>query len=201
MGVFHNFILSTTPTLDGYKIKKYFGTVTSHVVTGTGLFSDIAAEFRDVFGGRSASYQKQLISVKEEVFKKLKEEATALGANGIVGLRVDFDEVSGKGKTMFMVSALGTAVQIEFMGNKEEADLQSSGLSQVVSDKLNLEIEKLTLIKSLGTPRIDYLQMIGILLLKMPLQKSLTKFSIMLKKYQKTGARMIIAITPFMIII
>jgi uncharacterized protein YbjQ (UPF0145 family)/predicted house-cleaning noncanonical NTP pyrophosphatase (MazG superfamily) len=148
MGTFHNFILSTTSTLEGYKIKKYYGTVTSHVVAGTGLFSDFAAGMSDIFGGRSESYQKQLISIKEDVLKRLKEEAAYLGANGIVGLKVDFDEISGKGKTMFMVSALGTAVQIEFIGSKEEADLQSGGLTRVTSDELNLETIKPALIDS-----------------------------------------------------
>ncbi|HEY6434995.1 MAG TPA: YbjQ family protein, partial [Ignavibacteriaceae bacterium] len=148
MGTYYNFILSTTPTLEGYKIKKYYGTVTSHVVAGTGLFSDFAAGMSDVFGGRSESYQKQLISIKEEVLKRLKEEATSLGANGIVGLKVDFDEISGKTKSMFMVSALGTAVQLEFNGNKEESDLQISRITQVTSDILNLEIEKQELINS-----------------------------------------------------
>ena len=83
--------------------------------------------------GGHQSYQKQLISIKDEVLKRLKDEATVLGSNGIVGLRIDFDEISGKGKTMFMVSALGTAVQIEFMGNKDGADLQSGGLTRVTS--------------------------------------------------------------------
>jgi uncharacterized protein YbjQ (UPF0145 family) len=142
MGSFHNFILSTTSTLEGYKIKKYYGTVTSHVVAGTGLFSDFAAGMSDIFGGRSESYQKQLISIKDEVLKRLKNEASVFGANGIVGLKVDFDEISGKGKTMFMVSAIGTAVQIEFLGSKEEFNFQGSALNQVTSDLLNLEIEK-----------------------------------------------------------
>ena len=148
MGAFHNFILSTTPDLDGHRIKKYYGAVTSHVVAGTGLFSDFAAGMSDIFGGRSESYQKQLISIKEEVLKRLKEEAAYLGANGIVGLKIDFDEISGKGKTMFMVSALGTAVQIEFMGNKEDADLQSGGLTRITSDELTLETVKQSLIDS-----------------------------------------------------
>ena len=72
MSAYPNFIISTTPTLEGYKIKNYFGTLTSHVVAGTGLFSDFAASMSDIFGGRSESYQKQLISLKEEVFKSLK---------------------------------------------------------------------------------------------------------------------------------
>lgn len=140
MGVFHNFILTTTSDLDGHRIKKYYGTVTSHIVAGTGLFSDFAAGVSDIFGGRSETYQKQLISIKDEVLKRLKEEAILLGANGIVGLRVDFDEISGKGKTMFMVSAIGTAVSIEFNEEKQ----MSGKIERINSDNLNIELETLS---------------------------------------------------------
>ena len=107
-----NFIITTTNTLEGYSIEKYYGVVSSHVVAGTGLFSDFAASFSDVFGGRSGSYQKQLNSIKNEVLSNLEKEAKLLGANGVLGLKIDFDEISGKGKTMLMVTALGTAVKL-----------------------------------------------------------------------------------------
>ena len=150
MSAYPNFIISTTPTLEGYKIKNYFGTLTSHVVAGTGLFSDFAASMSDIFGGRSESYQKQLISLKEEVFKRLKDDAKVLGANGIVGLKVDFDEISGKGKTMFMVSALGTAVLLETIDKGvEELHPQSYTFEQINAEKLNIEIEKHKLINFL----------------------------------------------------
>lgn len=145
-----NIILSTTPNLEGYKIKGYYGTVTAHIVAGTGLFSDFAASMSDIFGGRSQSYQKQLISIKDEVLKRLRDEAKVLGANGIVGLRIDFDEISGKGKTMFMVSALGTAVFIESL-DKEE-DTTKHQIDNISSEKLNIEIKKYRLQTSLGTP-------------------------------------------------
>ncbi len=150
MVAFNNFILSTTPTLEGYKINKYFGTVTSHIVTGTGLFSDFAAGMSDIFGGRSESYQKQLISIKEEVLKRLKDEATVLGANGVVGLRVDFDEISGKGKTMFMVTAIGTAVYLENTNKNKDDMTNNYNSNQITSEKLNIEIRKRELVEYLN---------------------------------------------------
>lgn len=58
-------IVSTTPTLDGWGIDEYLGVVTSHVVAGTNMFSDIAASFSNIFGGTSTSYQKQLERIHE----------------------------------------------------------------------------------------------------------------------------------------
>lgn len=109
---FRDFIITTTNSLEGYEVSNYLGVVSAHIVTGTGFFSDFAASFSDVFGGRSNSYEKQLNSIKQEVMSRLKAEAVSRNANAILGMRVDFDEISGKGKTMFMVTAVGTAVKI-----------------------------------------------------------------------------------------
>ena len=108
-----NIIVSTTNTLEGTEIKEYLGIVSSHVVAGTNIFSDIFASFSDIFGGRSQSYQKQLTSINDEAINLLKNKALSLGANGIMGLSIDHDEVSGGNKSMFMVTAIGTAVKIE----------------------------------------------------------------------------------------
>lgn len=107
-------ILATTAsTLEGRKILNHLGPISSHVVAGTNLFSDFFASFSDVFGGRSTTYQKQLSSIYNEAIDKLKFSAYEIGANCIIGLKVDLDEISGKGKSMFMVTAIGTAVIIE----------------------------------------------------------------------------------------
>lgn len=133
----NNFIVTTTSTLEGYEIKSYLGAVSAHVVAGTGLFSDMAAGFRDIFGGRSLSYQKQLSSIKSEVLENLKQEAKKLGANSIVGLTIDFDEISGGGKSMFMVTAMGTATIVNNIGNvKNEETYTMNG------DQMEIELKK-----------------------------------------------------------
>lgn len=104
-------LITTTSTLSGVEVESYLGVVTSHVVAGTGMFSDIAASFSDMFGGRSESYQRQLTAIENEAISQLQEKALSKGANAILGLRLDFDEISGKNKTMFMVTATGTAVR------------------------------------------------------------------------------------------
>lgn len=106
-------IVTTTNNIEGYTVKRYLGVVNANVVIGTNLFSDIAASLTDVFGGRSGSYKSKLNTIYDEVMKELTEKAKSYHADAIVGLHVDFDEISGGGKSMFMVSASGTAVTLE----------------------------------------------------------------------------------------
>lgn len=121
-------LVTTTEKIDGIEIIQYIKPISAHVVTGTGFFSDFAASFSDVFGGRSQSYQKQLTSIYNEAIETLKRTAYETGANCIVGLRVDLDEIAGKGKSMFMITAVGTAVVIEKIKNKktEENEIAES---------------------------------------------------------------------------
>ena len=103
-------IVSTTNSLEGWEIENYLGPVSSHIVAGTGFFSDFAASFSDIFGGRSQSYQKQLAAINDEAVELLKKKASLMGGNAIIGLHIDHDEISGKAKQMFMVTAYGTVV-------------------------------------------------------------------------------------------
>lgn len=83
------------------------------MVAGTNIFSDVFAGFSDIFGGRSSSYQKQLSSIYNEAIERLQYKTFQLGGNCIVGLKIDIDEISGQGKSMFMITAIGTAVLLE----------------------------------------------------------------------------------------
>lgn len=106
-------LVVTTSSVDGLTVKKYLKPVSAHVVAGTNLFSDFLGSFTDIFGGRSQTYQKQLVSLYNEAIDRVKCAAYEIGANCIVGLKIDMDEISGKGKSMFMLTAVGTAVIIE----------------------------------------------------------------------------------------
>lgn len=106
-----NILVTTTNTLESYKIQKYLGIVSTNVVNGTGIFSDFKASLTDIFGGRSGTYQRKLRKMYQEAIDELSEEAIALGADAIVGLKIDYSEISGKDTQMFMISAVGTAVK------------------------------------------------------------------------------------------
>ena|GEM_PF-5003 len=106
------FLVSTTSLLEGYKIVRYHGIVTGHVVAGTNIFVDFFASVSDVFGGRSIAYKRELEAIGDEVVREVTDKALRLGATGVIGLRVDHDELSGGGKSMLMVTASGTAVSL-----------------------------------------------------------------------------------------
>ncbi|PKL12983.1 MAG: hypothetical protein CVV52_07915 [Spirochaetae bacterium HGW-Spirochaetae-8] len=106
-------IFTTTGSIEGYQISEYLGLVSQSIVIGTNIFSDWLASIADIVGGQSKTYQKQLDHLYEIVIEDLKKKAILIGARAIVGLKVDFDELSGGNKSMFMMNAIGTAVKIK----------------------------------------------------------------------------------------
>lgn len=116
-------LITTTPILDKIEIKKYLGPLTSNVVLGVNYFSDFAASFTDVFGGNSGTYQSKLDNLTSQVNKLMKEKALRLGANAIIDYKLLFNEISGKGKQMFMATATGTACVIDNTKLKQEEDV------------------------------------------------------------------------------
>ena len=103
----------TTPILDGIKIKEYKGIVISRNVRAVNIIRDFFTSFRDIFGGRSSSYQDVMREMQNDVITELQQEAAKLGANAIVGFTLDYDNIGSKNKSLLMASAKGTAVVIE----------------------------------------------------------------------------------------
>lgn len=101
----------TTPSIEGRKIVKYHGLVSGEAILGANIFRDFFAGIRDIVGGRSAAYEHELRKAKEIAVREMQMEASATGANAIVGVDLDYETI-GKG-TMLMVSASGTAVTVE----------------------------------------------------------------------------------------
>jgi len=105
-------IATSTNSIEGVVIEKYIDVISTNVVVGTNFFSDFGASITDLFGGLSDTYQNKLQKIYKIGIDKLKTKATNLGANAILGVKIDFDEISGKGKSMFMISTFGTAVKV-----------------------------------------------------------------------------------------
>jgi len=104
-------ILSTTPTLEGKSINQYLGVITGEAILGANIFKDLFAGIRDIVGGRSGSYERELARAREVAMEELRQEAARLGANAVVGIDLDY-EVLGQHNGMLMVSVSGTAVII-----------------------------------------------------------------------------------------
>jgi len=101
----------TTPSIEGNRIVRYHGLVSGEAILGANIFRDFFAGIRDIIGGRSAAYEKELRRAKEIAIQEMQEQAQAMGANTVVGVDLDYETI-GQG-SMLMVSASGTAVTIE----------------------------------------------------------------------------------------
>lgn len=104
-------IITTTPSIESNRIHDYLGVVTGEAILGANLFKDLFAGLRDIVGGRSAAYEKELRKAREVAFEEMESEAKRLGANAIVGVDIDY-EVLGHANGMMMVSVSGTAVRL-----------------------------------------------------------------------------------------
>jgi uncharacterized protein YbjQ (UPF0145 family) len=105
-------ILTTTSQLDGRPVVRYLGIVTGEAILGANIFRDLFAGIRDIVGGRSGGYEKELQRARRIALEELEERATELGANAVIGVDLDY-EVLGGGNGMLMVSASGTAVVVQ----------------------------------------------------------------------------------------
>lgn len=105
-------MISTTPSVEGRKVVKYYGIVSGEAILGANLFKDIFAGIRDIVGGRSGAYEAELRKAKAIALQEMAEEAERLGANAILSVDLDYETV-GQGGSMLMVSASGTAVLLE----------------------------------------------------------------------------------------
>lgn len=104
-------ILTTTPSVEGRTIAEYKGIVFGEVISGVNFFKDFKASIRNVIGGRSSSYEGELIQAREQVLQEMSKRAEDKGADAVVSIDFDY-EVLGSDNGMLMVTASGTAVKL-----------------------------------------------------------------------------------------
>ena len=160
----NNFIITTTNTVDNYEVKEYLGVVTANFVAGTDFINDFFASMSDFFGGTSGTYKSEMDKLYERAKCAIETEAINKGANAILGYKVDFDEISGKGKSMFMISVSGTAVKLVRHTNRyeiykklydlyqfkecgiisdEQYETEKNNILYLYEENINSEIEKI----------------------------------------------------------
>lgn len=105
-------LMTTTPSIEGKRIMRYYGIVSGETIIGANAFRDIMASIRDFFGGRSGAYEEVLRKAKDTAMQEMQAEAERLGANAIVGVDLDYETV-GQNGSMLMVTCCGTAVSVE----------------------------------------------------------------------------------------
>ncbi len=105
-------LVTTTNTIEGRKIVKYLGLVSGEAILGANIFKDFFAGIRDIVGGRSSAYEKELRRAKDIAVQEMIEQAKNLGGNAVIAVDLDYETI-GQGGSMLMVSANGTAVILE----------------------------------------------------------------------------------------
>ena len=100
-------LVTTTPIVEGYPVTQYLRVVCGETIAGVNALKDMAAGFRNIVGGRSQTYETELIQARETALAEMVQRAQELGAEG-----VDIDyETLGSDNGMLMVTASGTAVR------------------------------------------------------------------------------------------
>src|SRR6187402_632341 len=104
--------VTTTFTIDGYKITHYLGIVRGLIVRTPTISQGILGGLKSIVGGRIGSYTEMCEQARQQAYELLLDHARSLGANAIVGLRYDASEI-GKGAGATEVLCYGTAVVLE----------------------------------------------------------------------------------------
>ena len=105
-------IVTTTPSVEGRRITEYKGVVFGEVIAGVNFVKDFVAGLSNFFGGRSGTYEEELINARQQALDEMEQRAAQLGADAVVGIDVDY-EVLGANNGMLMVTASGTAVSLD----------------------------------------------------------------------------------------
>ncbi len=84
----------TTDVVEGKRIKRHLGIVSGEAILGATLFRDFFAGMRDIVGGRSGAYEKVLRSAREIAIGEMHQTAASMGANAVVGVDVDYENIS-----------------------------------------------------------------------------------------------------------
>lgn len=109
-------IITTTPSVEGYRISRYLGVIAGEAILGANIFMDFFAGVRNIVGGRSGAYERELEKARSAAFEDLTAKAEALGAQAIVGVDLDYEVIGAERGSMLMVSASGSAVQLAAEG-------------------------------------------------------------------------------------
>ncbi len=104
-------LITTAPIVEGRPIAAYKGIVFGEVIAGINFIKDFKASISNVFGGRTQSYEEELVSARNTALTEMLQRADGIGADAIIGISFAYAPM-GENGTMLMVSCSGTAVQL-----------------------------------------------------------------------------------------
>ncbi len=103
-------IITTTDVVQDHEVDQYLEIVSGNAMMGANVVKDVFAGIRDIVGGRSGAYEKEITKGREEAVKDLKNSAKNLGADAVIGVSFDFEEMR---EGMLWINATGTAVKLK----------------------------------------------------------------------------------------
>ena len=106
-------LLSSTSTLENHTIVKYLGLVHGESLIGSNIYKDLFSGVRDVVEGRTSTYEEELDNARNEAIKTMETKAIELGGNGIIGLKISYNNLGGTMGNTILVTVYGTAVKYE----------------------------------------------------------------------------------------
>ena len=106
-------IVTSANTLEDRTIVEYKGLVTGESLIGAHIYKDLFSGVRDVVGGRTSKYEEEIQRARDIALTSMKEKATQLGANAIIGLRISYDNLGGTMGNTILITAYGTAIYYE----------------------------------------------------------------------------------------
>jgi uncharacterized protein YbjQ (UPF0145 family) len=111
-------ILSTTSTVEGRAVERYLGVVFGDAVLGVNVFKDLLGSLRDMVGGRSGTYERELGAARDTAMQGLLAQARSLGADAVIGIDIDY-EVLGQNTDEFEQPFSGSgAIFLRRMGDR-----------------------------------------------------------------------------------
>ena len=106
------FIITTIPTVPGYRVKKVLGVVTGLTPRTRSVLGKFVAGVQSMFGGEITAFTTELEKARVESIARVRSKALALGANAVIGLDLETSDL-GLGAGIVVISATGTAVEVE----------------------------------------------------------------------------------------
>jgi len=103
-------IVTTTNDLPGYRVVKHLGVVRGITVRSRSVIGNIGGAIQSVFGGKLSVYTNLAETARQEAFDLLVQHAQAVGANAVIGMRYDANEIM---EGITEVLAYGTAVEVQ----------------------------------------------------------------------------------------
>ena len=106
-------LLSSTSTLENKTIVKYHGLVSGEALIGANIYKDLFSGVRDVVEGRTSAYAEELANARHMAVEIMEDKAKEYGANGIIGLKLSYNNLGGTMGNTILVTVYGTAVSYE----------------------------------------------------------------------------------------